>query len=1024
MRRHYFFMTLLLLLAGSLVSWGAPTFPFEGSGTEASPYLLKTKQDLINLSKITSSDNTSDMSNLSDCAGLYFKMTGDIDLEYDESFRGISVSSDATVLSRIKFKGTFDGDGHAIHRLRLNGISWIQPPSQPGATDGRLDPRISREALSFIGHLNTGGTVKNLTMAADCDIVSYRRTGGIVGYSYAGSTIDNCRNYADVTGYDSFVGGILGFGIGEIKNCYNAGTITTGLGAAGGIAGHCNGKIDNCANAGRVMSTSLSTTAAAGSTKLELVGGIAGRINSEVASNCLNVGTVSAVRNVGGIGGDIYAPQNCLNYGIVISNDSTTTGGIGGYYSGYAFAPVKPGNCFYDDQINNTNAVSGAIFAGMQGMETSALTNGTAIEGLNNDKWQYDAGMYPVLKTFASEPMLAGARKVIVEIKSGENARAITSEATLSQTEGLTWSLNPGAVFKIEGNKLKMPAQAGEKADTLTGKIGDYVKQIPVVFDSDGTQKAEFEGEGTEASPYLLKTKADLILLSKNTSADNSTEAPAKLTYEGKYFKLANDIDLEYDEEFKGISVASDFRLHVFVQFKGVIDGDGHSIKRMKLGRIVWDKSPEEAGEGNLPTVNTTESGRVGNYTSFVGCLGAGGVVRNLVIDSSCKFEGYSSIAGVAAKMMTGSLIENCRNHADILAYSSLVGGIVGEVGQGATVRSCMNTGNVMTGITYCGGIAGNCNGTITNCANTGTITGKKITTNIPENQGFFNNIGGISGNGISPTTLIENCLNAGTIVADREAGGIMGSFGVMNYCLNYGTIYTNNPSLGGNLFGNKANMIGKFVKSLYYDSQINRYRAVSNEDFVYNPADGSPKVPVTIAVPTQKLVSGEALDSLNAEYWQFDKDMYPVLKTFANDPVMMAARKVVLELPANENASMANHDMTYRNVAGLEWTGSEQFRVVPSANAISPIVRGQGTITAAYKDIAYTKTFFMTVVNALGVVSVDENLADDPADIFDVYTLSGIRVMDRAGKADLKGLAKGIYILKSDRKSVKFMVK
>lgn len=37
----------------------APTLSFSGSGTQADPYLIKTKADLVELSKATSTDDPS-----------------------------------------------------------------------------------------------------------------------------------------------------------------------------------------------------------------------------------------------------------------------------------------------------------------------------------------------------------------------------------------------------------------------------------------------------------------------------------------------------------------------------------------------------------------------------------------------------------------------------------------------------------------------------------------------------------------------------------------------------------------------------------------------------------------------------------------------------------------------------------------------------------------------------------------------------------------------------------------------------
>jgi len=49
-----------------------------------------------------------------------------------------------------------------------------------------------------------------------------------------------------------------------------------------------------------------------------------------------------------------------------------------------------------------------------------------------------------------------------------------------------------------------------------------------------------FEGAGTEENPFLIKTKSDLITLSTVTTKKNQL-------FPDTYFKIAADIDLEYD---------------------------------------------------------------------------------------------------------------------------------------------------------------------------------------------------------------------------------------------------------------------------------------------------------------------------------------------------------------------------------------------------------------------------------------------------------------------------------------------
>ena len=56
---------------------------FAGEGTEASPYLIQSKDDLIRLSQLSCTDNPADLpdygGSLSSFAGTYFKMTADIE---------------------------------------------------------------------------------------------------------------------------------------------------------------------------------------------------------------------------------------------------------------------------------------------------------------------------------------------------------------------------------------------------------------------------------------------------------------------------------------------------------------------------------------------------------------------------------------------------------------------------------------------------------------------------------------------------------------------------------------------------------------------------------------------------------------------------------------------------------------------------------------------------------------------------------------------------------------------------------
>lgn len=981
----------MAIIAGlaSLAASATLTVPFEGSGTSSSPYLISSAEDLITLANLTSTNDYSEVydGDVSNFANTFFRLTADIDFNYDDRFNGICRSNTSTVIKAIAFKGYFDGDGHTIHRMTLNGIIWSTEPNAAGL-NGTPHPTFSDAATAFIANLGEGGTVCNLNIAADCSITGYTYTAAIVGKTGGSATIRNCRNYANVTAYGKYAGGIAAYGDGEIADCFNAGAINGGHSYAGGIAGHNIGKTTRCANTGNVALRTLSTLTGT----LRLAGGIAGCANSGAMTDCVNAGAVHAQSGCGGLVGEVRSVLNSINYGMVTSDDGADTGAIAGQRSGTAF-DLQPDNCYYDAQLLPIGAVNGAPFSRMNGVDTKELTGGAMPAGFDATTWSATAGSYPILKQFADEASLTAAAATVLFLADGDAVDAITANALLSSAIGLEWSLPSGAAFKIAGNALQTPSTPMASPEVLTARNGGYIKNISIRYVGQGTvQTGPFEGKGTPESPYLLSTADDLIKLCELTSTNSAERAPSMQTFEGKHFLITNDIDLAFDERFIGISVTSYFTLANYVQFRGIIDGGGHTIHHMQMGDIYWKTSPEETADGELPEVDTNASSALCNYASFVGRLGSGGVIRNLNIAADCEITGYSSLAGIVALVYNGALVENCRNYADVLAYSSLAGGIAADIANGGIVRNCYNAGNVTTGILYAGGIAGRNNGSIIQCANTGDIAGSHITSNIPEGEGFFSGIGGIAGNATDSTGSIDNCLNTGTISGECEVGGLLGSFGTASNSMNYGVVRSINTALSGNLFGNKANMSGKVLDNLYYDCQANRVRAISIEDFRYNPGDGTEKIQVTKGTLTTELVSGEALEGLNPRVWDFTEGKYPTLAAFADEPAMITARNIYLLMYPNNNAALVTLPITLHAPASVNWSTSGHFNI--SGGIAYPGLTGEATITASTPDGSFSRTYTCVIYSTTATPEIETDNAGNATVISsEWYTPEGRRV-------------------------------
>ncbi len=120
---------------------------------------------------------------------------------------------------------------------------------------------------------------------------------------------------------------------------------------------------------------------------------------------------------------------------------------------------------------------------------------------------------------------------------------------------------------------------------TLAMLISTVVVPMNVSADAsvwDGTADTVWDGEGTQAKPYLITSAAELAGLAKTVyNADSTTAGAVEVgtkgvheLYTGKYFKLTTDIDLG-GKEWLPIG-------RVGMRFDGNFEGDGHIVKNLK----------------------------------------------------------------------------------------------------------------------------------------------------------------------------------------------------------------------------------------------------------------------------------------------------------------------------------------------------------------------------------------------------------------------------------------------------------
>ncbi len=802
--------------------------PFDGDGTELNPFLLKTKEELIELANITNLKKQS-------FSDTYFKFSNDIDMEYSTEFDGISSDNDNT---DCQFAGIIDGDGHTLHRMLIDRVIWKIRPEETADGLGTPDNMNSRSNGGFIGRLAVNGVVKNLAFAADCKLEFWAMSGVVVGDNYG--QVLNCRNYADVKGYSSNIGGIVGYirKDGKVSNCYNAGNINCGYNQVGGIAGICYGFIENSVNTGNVEAKQISLFQKM-QRFINTAGGITGSSNGGVISNCLNAGTVYAFgERAGGIVG--YFPkvtmsdvsgqndmQNSINYGAVSADgeDKNTISAIAGESA--TLGSIQ--NNYWDAQILPLKAASNSDKEGMNGVETSVLTSGSALEGFDAAVWSFEKGLYPVLTQFADEDKLEKARKVVVTMKEGVTAKDMSKNAKLTRVEGLAWSLERNEEFAIGGTTLYSPEEVAELTiDTLVADFGDYVKRIEI----RRVPAVPLEGLGTEAEPYLISSTTDWNNLSDYIDVIGES-------FTGKFIKLTDNLDFT-DVEFKMLAAEG------ATLFEASLDGDGKRVDGISLtttatgqgairilgengtvsnltiaGEVVSNFASTGGfagavyGKLNNCTSEITVTSTKGKSTSAFGKLYATARLTDVVNKGEISGSG-NDIAGIAAEAEEGVELLRCGNEGKIVSNGSSASYIAGLIAESApiTMDECYNKGNIeiadVDKTKYVAGLIAYAKSsstqeitmTLTKCHNEGNIEGAAVVAGLIANTEA-------SASKINPLALSE-CYNTGTITArptttqsstGAPTAGLIALYtpgSAITDCWNSGTISTTNNNAGG----------------------------------------------------------------------------------------------------------------------------------------------------------------------------------------------------------------------------------
>lgn len=378
-------------------------------------------------------------------AGKTVTLANNIDLN-NEKWTPIGIYDN----SATHFKGTFDGQNHAVTGLK------VEENNKYGA--------------GFFGEVFTG-TIKNLTVKGSISTSNSNYVGGIVGHGYA--TITNCTFKGSVgsTNNTMQVGGIAGSGGFTVTNCSVYADVTAEC-WAGGIVGNCQdgGAYTNCYVEGVVSAKSTYWGGgAAGITPVPLypsqvISGCYSNTVVKVAGKEVNCPIIASYNNpldFNGYSGGLKIYDNSWNKQ-KNSNDSypiyAEKDGEGGVLMEGMTAARDNSLIMLEDDLNYVTGDLSKVRIMAGSSVTQAQIDALAVASVGDSKYQslteaIDAaqnGQTVTLLADATEDVTVAAGKNIALDLGGKtltNTNANPKQATLTIAQGATATVKNGSVI-------------------------------------------------------------------------------------------------------------------------------------------------------------------------------------------------------------------------------------------------------------------------------------------------------------------------------------------------------------------------------------------------------------------------------------------------------------------------------------------------------------------------------------------------------------------------------------------------
>lgn len=378
----------------------------------------------------------------------------------------------------------------------------------------------------FANNVNEGNPYSDKFVKLNAnDVIVTTMVGTSEQLSFQGTFLGNNKTLTlDLTATEDGCAPFRTLKNATIKDLNIAGTVSTGYKYGASLAVHTYGTttIENCISTAAIISTFTSSAD--------------GTHGGFVALN---------------EGNSTLTFTNCVFAGKMLGSNANSNGGFAGYnggmkiiYNNCLFAPSErtmSTSSSYTFSRNGNTTLNGAFyvtsFGSSQGVQVYAgVQTDFCKKEITYNTTDYYSKLTPTIGNVNDSYPYTGSVISITPSVSYNNT-------ALTQGTDYDYTISPATV-----------KESGTYTITFTGKgtyAGTYTKNFSVAY--------TFDGEGTSASPYLIKNSTDWDHFAENVCNGN--------TYSDKTLKLTADITVT--------TMAGSSRDNAF---KGTFDGDGHTM--------------------------------------------------------------------------------------------------------------------------------------------------------------------------------------------------------------------------------------------------------------------------------------------------------------------------------------------------------------------------------------------------------------------------------------------------------------